>query len=171
MTKILDIIKPDTVFSHILKYRGHVLDAKSQLRLLYLETRRNLALIDTMKNRENAEAIKIVLMNFETEQLMQFFQSGERNHRVYTKIKSIDNFVYASEDDDDDYSQSKSINFLSVVSFLYVRIAVLRTISNGKFTGKNFKKINYYKRFSNIMNAFVALAVCLEDQKAVREMK
>jgi hypothetical protein len=170
MINPLDIIKPKDVLDYTLNFCATGLDADAQLRLLYLEARRNMALFEALDTKRPRDAAIIrVLEALETEYLRMVFQGGEKNRRVFSRIAGIDDFVYMDEySGADDGGRLEEVNLLKVVAFIYVRLGAVRTLASMKASGPGFRKLNYAARMENIRNAYLTLIRCMEDAKPVR---
>lgn len=145
-----------TVYEHFKSWRQFNKDTNAVLRLLYLESMRNINLISTLnfddKNiKTDDDAYKRLALLLETDMLNLVFLDGKKSTNLFSVMSDLSQLKF-EEEDSDEHDNSK--NTLSALVYLYVKIWTLRKLASFDSKGKALKSIRFRARLKNIFNVY-----------------
>jgi hypothetical protein len=165
------------VFERLSKWRQLKNEIHTKLRLLYLECRRNLELLNVIE-LDNPEGIltddedyKSTANALQTEVLEMVFLDGRPNNKLYESLRK--NFKYTEISEGEDGAPNKKEQHASVIQavvYLYVKIDSLKKILGIERKGSAHKKIYIRARLANIKENFIHVVNLLSSHKEVKEI-
>lgn len=160
------------VLDRYTKWHNLKRDVNAKIRLLYLECRRNLALLDCINtDKLNDEAclsdlLKLMLL-FETDILEMIFMDGEKGNKLFDIFLKP---IVAEKENEDDSEKKEMRTFVQAAMFIYVQASVLKKLGKPDIKASVLKKINYKVRISNLKKALSEIVKNLGDHNAVKQM-
>jgi len=140
-------------------------DTGALLRLLYLESMRNINLISTLnfesKNiRTDDDDFKKISLFLETDILNLVFLDGKKSTKLFSVMNDISQIKLEDEEGDDQKNNETTLNALV---YLYVKIWILKKLVSFDSKGKALKPIRYRARLQNITSIYHIVADCLRN--------
>jgi len=171
------------VFDRLNKWKQLEKDGHAKTRLLYLECRRNLALIDCMKlgdQNENGSAADLLNTAglLETEILEMIFMDSEKGNKFFELLsKSV---AQKNDDGNDEVTGDpdgikikgkgkKSI--IEAAMFAYIRISLIKKLSSLTPNSSILDNINLKTRLKNIRNAILSIVKKLHEEDIIKKME
>lgn len=160
------------------KQLGDDVDAK--IRLLYLECRRNLALLDCLrmekgraKGTESAALLKIIPL-LETSIIEMAFMDDQKGKRLFDILnKEIDlnpGKKPAAKDNTETMKDKKRKTRIKVAMSIYASVKTLEGLTKLNADAKMLKKIDYRRRIENIRKAYLCLIISLHKEPAINKL-
>ncbi len=143
------------LFDRWQQYREAREDAAALVRLLYIECRRNLALLDALNldgSQDDPDYVNVA-QGLETAILEQVFMTGEKQTKALDKIRQ----QTASS------SEEIPVNTTDALMRLYVKITTVQKISRLDADGKALKAIHYRTRLKNVKQQLLQIIPELES--------
>ncbi len=165
------------VYDRLSKWRDLKREIHTKLRLLYLECRRNLEMLEVVelektngiytddedfKSVANALSIDVLEMVFLEE------KGSGKLYEILRKKMSVTETIKHGEDGDE--SRDRDMSVMQAIVYLYVKIATLRKILAIEKKGVALKKIYLRSRLSNIKLNFLNIVTMLACHKEVKEI-
>jgi hypothetical protein len=144
----------NSLFDRWRDYRAVRQEASALIRLLYLECRRNLALLDALKldgAQDDADYVEVAHA-LETAILEQVFLVGEKQTKVLEHLRKKPE---GAEDED-------AHDAPDALMRLYVRVTALQKIASLSAKGHALRSINYRKRLENVKKRLLDIVPDLE---------
>ena len=165
------------VFDRLARWKGLKNEIHTKLRLLYLECRRNLELLQIVE-LENTDGIhtddedyKSVVRALGTEVLEMIFLDGRANNRLYESLRHGFRFREIAEHENHAVSSNdRHVSLIQAVVYLYVKIDTLKKILTIEKKGNALKKVYLRARISNIKESFINVVDILSCHKEVKEI-
>jgi hypothetical protein len=156
-----------SIWDRYRSWRQQRLNVKAMLRLLYLESLRNLSLLDCLDfsakgSAKDGDTLKDVILALETDVLNNVFYEGRRNARIFSAMNRLG---HADEDDADNERPS-----LSLVLFLQTKIWTLKKIVSMNSKDKALKGIKYKERLRHIQTAYLEIIRRMSEMKEIRPL-
>lgn len=164
------------IFDRLDKWHNLKQDVDAKIRLLYLECRRNLALLDCINEESihtetgNIEILKLFKL-LETDILELIFMDGEQGNKLFKALSK--NMVNADLENDDGESAADNKNkinttVIQTAMYCYVRISVLKKLGSISDEITILKNIHYKKRLSNMRKALLAIIKNLQHFESIK---
>lgn len=157
------------IFDRISKWNTITGNSKAKLRLLYLECQKNLTLIDSLNLNKNDEIDNdyISIINcIETDILEMIFFEGKESKKFLEILKKT--IIKKNIENEVDGIEEKSMKALT---FVYIKIDVLKKLTTIKNEGIALRKINFKVRLKNIRDGLLKIVKTLkkfDEVKAIR---
>jgi hypothetical protein len=134
------------------------LAADEMLRLLFLECRANLAILEVvdMEQRqadEDQEPLSGAAAILETEILERCLLAGKSNREIFRKIRKVDSQDPLAEDETPAGGSAVASRLLN----LYTAVSALQRISSGKVKAGAIRKIRYKNLLRNVRASLLAV--------------
>ena len=181
---MLDIVKgvydiSTNIYDRYAKWKSLDKEVSVKIRLLYLECKRNLALLDCISERarkdtkvNESEFLSIAAL-LETDILEMVFMEGEKETKLFeTLSQKVDVELtrddVSGEEGINSAKQRKSV--IQLVMYVYVRVSILKKLASSKEGSKVLKNIKYRKRLENIKSAYISIIKGLSRSYAVKSL-
>lgn len=169
------------VFDRGKEWKALEKDVHAKTRLLYLECRRNLALIDCMKleNKDktiSAADLLTIAGLLETNIIEMIFMDSEKGNKFFDILaKSVDQ-KYGNENDEvtGDPHEIKGKGEKSIIKtamFAYVRISLIKKLSSLPPKSKILDNIKLKTRLINIRDAMLSIVKKLREEDIIQKME
>ncbi|HCU67996.1 MAG TPA: hypothetical protein DGF30_01940 [Desulfomicrobium sp.] len=160
------------------KQLGDDVDAK--IRLLYLECRRNLALLDCLRmekgrmtGTESAALLKIIPL-LDTSIIEMAFMDDQKGKKLFELLNKEVDLKLTEERTIKSEKQAGKIKRrqtrIKVAMHIYTSVKVLEGLNRLNTDGKMLKRLDYKKRISNIKAAYVCLVKSLHEESAINTL-
>jgi hypothetical protein len=165
------------VYDRLSKWRDLRRETHTKLRLLFLECRRNLEILEVIelektngihtddedfKSAANALSIEVIEMVFLGE------KGSGKLYEILRKKMRVTETTGHGEDEDESHEREMSV--MQAIVYLYVKIATLKKILSIERKGSALKKIYYRSRLSNIKVNFLNIVKMLSCHGEVKEI-
>ena len=164
---------------------GHAI----KLRLLYLEAKENLGLLDTLdlssgksEISQRDVAFRNIIPHLETSVLEMIFMEGIDLASVQAEVakseqlsvlQKIKIFVVGNDDvpaeNGNSESKEEQMNLVQASAFVTVRISILKKLASTEVTGAAQAKIYYRRRLQNIKSALLGIVNHLGEHPALKD--
>lgn len=148
------------LFDKIEKWQKLKGEVQTRYRLLYLECKRNLSLIDCL-NLEKGDGQDKDLLNIIPKlstDIIELVFLDSSNRKI---LKSILN----AQTDFEAESKNTKVEKLNSITSVYIKITTLKSIYELNPNGNMLKRINYKTRIKNIQNGLLTLIEVLSDSE------
>ena len=160
------------------KQLGDDVDAK--IRLLYLECRRNLALLDClsmekrrMTGTENAALLKIIPL-LDTSIIEMAFMDDQKGKKLFEILnKGVDlklSEKRTAKREKQPGKDKRRSTRIKVAMYIYTSVKVLEGLNRLNAEGKMLRRLDYKKRISNIKVAYLCLVKSLHEESAINKL-
>jgi hypothetical protein len=161
-----------SVYQQFSTWRQFKKDIKAVLRLLYLESIRNLSLIDSLdfnnkKIKADDESFKKIALLIETDILNLVFLDGKKNTRLFNIIEDIKKDELENEDDGNPDNNRDTLNALA---FVYVKIWTIKKLASLDSKGNALKSIRYRARLKNISSAYKTVLKSIRELDVIKPL-
>ena len=165
---------------------GHAI----KLRLLYLEAKENLGLLDTLdlssgdsNIAQDDIAYRNIIPHLETSILEMIFMEGidlasaqaevakseQLSALQKVKIFFVGNANDVPAENGDSESKEEQMNLVQASAFVAVRISILKKLASTEVTGAAQAKIYYRRRLQNIKSALLGIVNHLGEHPALKD--
>jgi len=160
------------VYQQFSDWRQFNKDKDAILRLLYLESMRNINLISTLNFdnksiRTDDDAYKKIALLIETDILNLVFLDGKKSTKLFSVMNDISQIGLEDEDPD---NQENNKNSLNALAYLYVKIWTLKKLSSFDSKGKALKSVRFRARLKNIYEIYYNFAGSLRTLDEIRPL-
>ena len=159
------------VYQQFSDWRQFNKDTDAILRLLYLESMRNINLISTLnfdnKSIRTDDAYKKMALLIETDILNLVFLDGKKSTKLFSVMNDISQIGLEDEDADD---QEKNKNSLNALVYLYVKIWTLKKLASFDSKGKALNSIRFRARLKNISKVYHSFADSLRKLDEIKPL-
>ena len=160
------------------KQLGDDIDAK--IRLLYLECRRNLALLDCLRmekgrmtGTESAALLKIIPL-LDTSIIEMVFMDDQKGKKLFELLNKEVDLKLNEERTIKIERQAGKIKQrqtrIKVAMYIYTSVKVLEGLSRLNADEKMLRKLDYKRRISNIRAAYICMVKSLHKEPAINTL-
>ena len=160
------------------KQLGDDVDAK--IRLLYLECRRNLALLDCLRmekgrmtKTESAALLKIIPL-LDTSIIEMAFMDDQKGKKLFDLLNKEVDLKLTEERTIKSEKQAGKIKRrqtrIKVAMRIYTSVKVLEGLSRLNADEKMLRKLDYKRRISNIRAAYICMVKSLHKEPAINKL-
>ena len=160
------------------KQLGDDIDAK--IRLLYLECRRNLALLDCLRmekgrmtGTESAALLKIIPL-LDTSIIEMVFMDDQKGKKLFELLNKEVDLKLNEERTIKIERQAGKIKQrqtrIKVAMYIYTSVKVLEGLSRLNADEKMLRKLDYKRRISNIRAAYICMVKSLHKEPAINKL-
>ena len=160
------------------KQLGDDIDAK--IRLLYLECRRNLALLDCLRmekgrmtKTESAALLKIIPL-LDTSIIEMVFMDDQKGKKLFELLNKEVDLKLNEERTIKIERQAGKIKQrqtrIKVAMYIYTSVKVLEGLSRLNADEKMLRKLDYKRRISNIRAAYICMVKSLHKEPAINTL-
>ena len=160
------------------KQLGDDIDAK--IRLLYLECRRNLALLDCLRmekgrmtGTESAALLKIIPL-LDTSIIEMVFMDDQKGKKLFELLNKEVDLKLNEERTIKIERQAGKIKQrqtrIKVAMYIYTSVKVLEGLSRLNADEKMLRKLDYKRRISNIRSAYICMVKSLHKEPAINTL-
>lgn len=144
-------------------------DIDAVIRLLYLESARNINLLEALNYegkslKSDDDAYKKAALLLETEILNMIFLEGKKSSRIFKIMEKMSDIEL---EDEDGTSETEKRHTLNALSFIYIKIWTLKKLVQLETKGKALKSIRYRNRMKNILSAYHSVLRNLKDMDEI----
>ena len=149
-------------------------DINAVLRLLYLESMRNVNLLaclnlDNNKNiKPDDDAFIKAAMAIETDMLELIFLEGKKSSRLFKAIEDMRDEEL--EDEDTNTHDINNRHTMNALGFIYIKVWTIKKLASLNSGGKAIKTIRYRARLKNILTAYNVVLRNLRDMDEIRPL-
>jgi hypothetical protein len=165
------------VYERLSKWKQLRNEIHTKLRLLYLECRRNLEILEVVELEQtnhihtDDEDYKSVIKALGTDILEMVFLEGKSSNKLYESLRKEFKFREIGEHDDKEQAgREESVSVMQAIVYLYVKIDTLKKILAIEKKGSALKKVYLRSRLSNIKENFINVVTFLSCHKEVKEI-
>lgn len=149
--------------------------AEAVLRMLYLECRYNLAVLEALNFDHSAtrgeHAFRAAAQHLQTVVMANIFSTAGESKKALSILKQEVELQLA-DGDAKGTSRIKHVSILSACVFVHVRVQALNSISNfaRREVGRGVRQIRFKTRLLNVQAAIAQIANALEHHKAIKPL-
>ena len=173
---IFSPIPPVEVIDRAMRWHQSNLDAKAKTRLLYLECKRNLALLscvdlsDKSSSKASDDDYLEIAKQLDKDVLEMIFIDGEEGTKFFKYLKTINEKFWFEKEIDSD-ADEKELNLANTAMQVYLRISVIQKIAKMNKKGEAMKKIFYRTRLRNIQTALLQIVKSLHEKDEIKDLQ
>lgn len=147
-------------------------DIDAVIRLLYLESMRNVNLLEALNYdsrgiRTDDDAFKKIILLLETGVLDMIFLEGKKSSRIFKLMEKMSDIEL---EDEDGIDENEGRHTLNALSFIYIRIWAVKRLVSLETKGKALKSIRYRNRIKNILSAYNIVLMNLRDMDEIQPL-